>query len=181
MTRENKVFVNPYHLMAFALVAGNADVTTIFRSAAGFTITCPARYRTDQAESTSTKLYIYLADTTPVDAITVSTDDSFTEDATLDTVTQKYADAITTAYKDLKVLSKDRTTLSGQPAFRAVYRGVLPVQYADDTVRAETLKVNQTWTIKSPRVYTLTYKALAGDYNRYLPHARQIMKSFTLT
>jgi len=58
---------------------------------------------------------------------------------------------------------------------------VLPVQYADDTVRAETLKVNQTWTIKSSSVYTLTYKALAADYNRYLPHARQITKSFTLT
>ncbi|MFZ0011431.1 MAG: hypothetical protein WAL97_05945 [Halobacteriota archaeon] len=111
----------------------------------------------------------------------MSINDSFTEHATLDTVTQKYADAITTAYKDLKVLSKDRTTLSGQPAFRAVYRGVLPVQYADDPVRAETLKVNQTWTIRNALVYTLTCKALAVVYNRFLPHARQIMKSFTLT
>jgi len=101
----------------------------------------------------------------------VSTDDSFTEHATLDTVTQKYADAITTAYKDLKVLSKDRTTLSGQPAFRAVYRGVLPVQYADDPVRAETLKVNRTWIIRNAPVYMLTYKALAVVYNRFLPHA----------
>ena len=60
--------------MAFALVAGNADASTFFQSEAGFTITYPARYRTDQAQSTSTKLYIYLADSTPVDAITVSTD-----------------------------------------------------------------------------------------------------------
>jgi len=89
--------------MAFALVAGNSDASTFFQSAAGFTITYPARYRTDQAESPSTKLYIYLADSTHVDAITLSTDDSLTEHAMLDTITQKYADAITTAYKDLKV------------------------------------------------------------------------------
>jgi hypothetical protein len=173
-------FGEVHDLVAFALIAGNSDNSAVFQSEAGFTITYPAHYRTDQDESTATKFYIYLADSTSVDAVTVSTDDSFTEHATLDTVTQKYADAITSAYKDLKVLSKDHTTLGGHPAFRAVYRGVLPVQYADDTIRTETLKVNQTWTIKNARVYTLTYKALAGDYNRYFPHARQIMKSFTL-
>ena len=181
MTREKKVLANLYHLMALALVAGNSDSSTVFQSETGFAITYPTRYRTDQAESTSIKLYIYLTDRTPVDAVTVSTDDSFTAQATLDTVIERYADAITTAYKDLKVLSKDRTTLGGHAAFRTVYRGVLPVQYANDTVRAETLKVNQTWVIKNARVYTLTYKALAQDYNKYLPHAREIMKSFTLT
>ena len=103
MTREKKVLANLYHLMALALVAGNSDSSTVFQSEAGFTITYPARYRTDQAESTSIKLYIYLTDSTPVDAVTVSTDDSFTAQATLDTVIEKYADAITTAYKDLKV------------------------------------------------------------------------------
>ena len=100
---EKKVLVTLHHLMAFALVAGNSDASTFFQSAAGFTITYPARYRTDQTESPSTKHYIYLADSTHVDAITLSTDDSLTEHAMLDTITQKYADAITTAYKDLKV------------------------------------------------------------------------------
>jgi hypothetical protein len=71
---EKKVLVTLHHLMAFALVAGNSDASIFFQSEAGFTITYPARYRTDQAESPSTKLYIYLADSTHVDAITVSTD-----------------------------------------------------------------------------------------------------------
>jgi hypothetical protein len=43
MTREKKVLVTLYHLMAFALVAGNADASTFFQSEAGFTVTYPAR------------------------------------------------------------------------------------------------------------------------------------------
>lgn len=54
------------------------------------------------------------------------------------------------------------------------------MQYADDPVRAETLKVNQTWTIRDALVYMLTDKALAVVHNRFFPHARQIMKSFTV-
>jgi len=181
MTCEKKGLANLYHLMTLALVATDSASSTVFKSDTGFTIAFPAHYRTDQAESTSLKLYIYLTDSTPVDAVTVSTDDSFSAQATLDTVIETYADAITTAYKDLKVLSKDRITLGGYSAFRTVYRGVLPVQYGHDTVRAEKLKVNQTWIIKNARVYTLTYKALARDYNKYLPYAREIMQSFTLT
>jgi hypothetical protein len=162
------------------LVLAEAGAYTVFESETGFKITWPTRCKTDQSASTATKLYIYLADNTPVDAITVSTDESFNEYATLDTVTERYADAITSAYKELKVLSKERTTLSGNAAFRTIYRGTLAVQYDDNTVREETLKVNQTWTLRNARVYTLTYKALAQDYNRYWPQARSIMKSFSL-
>jgi hypothetical protein len=163
------------------LVIANSGTDIVFRSEAGFLITYPARCKTDQSESTSVKLYVYLADSAPVNAVTVSTDDSFNEYATLDTITEKYADAITSAYKELKVLSKEHTTLSGHAAFRAIYRGTIPVQYDDNTVREETLKVNQTWALRNARVFTLTYKALAKDYNRYLPQARPIMKSFALT
>jgi hypothetical protein len=161
------------------MVAGT-EASTVFESETGFKIIYPTRYKTDQSESTSTKLYIYLADDTPVDAVTVSTDESFDEHATLDAVTEKYADAITSAYKGLKVLSKRRTTVSGHAAFGTIYQGTLPVQYDDVTIREETLKVNQTWTIRNARVFTLTFKALARDYNRFLPHARPIMNSFTL-
>jgi hypothetical protein len=174
------MFVNLPISIATMLVRGDTEAHSVFESETGFKITWPTRYKTDQSASTSTKLYIYFADDTPVDAITVSTDESFDELAKLDTVTEKYADAITSAYKDLNVLSKERTTLSGNAAFRTIYRGTLAVQYDDNTVRDETLKVNQTWTLKNARVYTLTYKALARDYNRYLPQARSIMKSFTL-
>jgi hypothetical protein len=160
------------------MVAGTG-ASTIFESETGFKIIYPTRCKTDRSESTSTKLYIYLADDTPVDAVTVSTDESFDEHATLDTVTARYADAITSAYKGLKVLSKGRTTMSGLTAFRTIYRGTLPVQY-EDVTREETLKVNQTWTIRNARVFTLTYKALARDYNRHLPLARSIIDSFTL-
>ena len=111
--------------IATMLVLAEAGANTVFESESGFKITWPTRYKTDQNASTSTKLYIYLADDTPVDAITVSTDESFNEHATLDTVTEKYADAITSAYKELKVLSKERTTLSGHAAFRTIYRGTL--------------------------------------------------------
>jgi hypothetical protein len=162
------------------LVFTKAGADTVFESDTGFKITYPARYKTDQSTSTSLKLYIYLADDTPVDAVTVSTDESFTEHSTLETVTERYADAITSVYQELKVLSKDRTTLSGYAAFRTIYRGTLPVQYDDNTVREETLKVNQTWIIRNARVFTLTYKALAKDYNQYLPQAQSIMNSFTL-
>jgi hypothetical protein len=162
------------------LVSAEAGANTVFESDTGFKITYPTRCKKDQSTSTSVKLYIYLADDTPVDAVTVSTDESFSEHATLDTVTERYADAITSAYKELKVLSKEHTTLSGHAAFRAIYRGTVPVYYDDNTVREETLKVNQTWTIKNARVYMLTYKALTKDYNRYLPQARSIMNSFTL-
>lgn len=162
------------------LVFAEAGANTVFESDTGFKITYPTRCKTDQSTSTSIKLYIYLADDAPVDAVTVSTDESFNEHSTPDTVTERYADAITSAYKELKVLSKERTTLSGHAAFRTIYRGTLPVQYDDNTVREETLKVNQTWAIRNARVYTLTYKALAKDYNRYLPQARPIMNSFTL-
>jgi hypothetical protein len=162
------------------LVFTEAGAYTVFESDTGFKITYPTRCKTDQSASTSLKLYIYLADDTPVDAVTVSTDESFIEHSTLDTVTERYADAITSVYQELKVLSKDRTTLSGHAAFRTIYRGTLPVQYDDNTVREETLKVNQTWIVTNARVFTLTYKALAKDYNRYLPQARSIMNSFTL-
>jgi hypothetical protein len=162
------------------LVSAEAGANTVFESDTGFKIIYPTRCKKDQSTSTSVKLYIYLVDDTPVDAVTVSTDESFSEHATLDTVTERYADAITSAYKELKVLSKEHTTLSGHAAFRAIYRGTVPVYYDDNTVREETLKVNQTWTIRNARVYTLTYKALTKDYNRYLPQARSIMNSFTL-
>jgi hypothetical protein len=162
------------------LVLTEKGAYTVFESDAGFKITYPTRCKTDQSTSASLKLYIYLADDTPVDAVTVSTDESFTERSTLDTVTERYADAITSVYQELKVLSKDRTTLSGQAAFNTIYKGTLPVEYDDNTVREETLKVNQTWTVKNARVFTLTYKALAKDYSRYLPQARSIMNSFTL-
>jgi PsbP len=172
--------VNLLASITTVLVVSEAGAYTPFESETGFKIRWPRRYKTDQSTSTSTKLYIYLADNTPVDAITVSTDESFNEHATLDKVTERYADAITSAYKELKVLSKERTTLSGNAAFRTIYRGTLPVKYDENTVREETLKVNQTWTLRNARVYTLTYKALARDYNRYLPQARSIMKSFAL-
>jgi hypothetical protein len=162
------------------MVFTEAGANTVFKSDTGFKITYPTRCKTDQSTSISLKLYIYLADDTPVDAVTVSTDESFNEHSTLDTVTERYADAITSAYKELKVLSKERTTLSGHAAFRAIYRGTLAVHYDDHTVREERLKVNQTWTSRNARVYTLTYKALAKDYNRYLPQARPIINSFTL-
>jgi hypothetical protein len=162
------------------MVLAEAGAYTVFESETGFKITWPTRCKTDHSASTTTKLYIYLADDTPVDAITVSTDESFNEHATLDTVTERYADAITSAYKELKVLSKESTTLSGNTAFRTIYRGTLAVQYDDNTMREETLKVNQTWTLRNARVYTLTFKVLAQDYNRYWPQARSIMKSFTL-
>jgi PsbP len=162
------------------LVLSKAGACTVFESETGFKITWPTRYRNDQNASTSTKLYIYLADDTPIDAITVSTDESVNEHSTLDTVTERYADAITSAYKDLKVLSKERTTLSGNAAFHTIYTGTLAVHYADNTVREETLKVNQSWTLRNARIYTLTYKALAKDYDRYLPQAQSIMNSFTL-
>jgi hypothetical protein len=174
------MFLNLPISTATMLVLADIGANTVFESETGFKITWPTRYKTDQSPSTSTKLYIYLADDTPVDAITVSTDDSFGEHAKLETVTERYADAITSAYKELKVLSKEHTILSGNAAFRTIYRGTLPVQYDDNTVQDETLKVNQTWTLRNARVYTLTYKALARDYNRYLPQARSIMKSFTL-
>ncbi len=91
------------------LVLTEAGAYTVFESETGFKLTWPTRCKTDQSASTATKLYIYLADDTPVDAITVSTDESFNERATLDTVTERYADAITSSYKELKVLSKERT------------------------------------------------------------------------
>ena len=168
------------HLIAAMLVFAGAGANTIFESDTGFKITYPTRCKIDQSTSISLKLYIYLADDTPVDAVTVSTDESFNERTTLDTVTERYADAITSTSKELKVLSKELTTLSGHAAFRTIYRSTLLVYYDDNTVREETLKVNQTWTIRNARVYTLTYKALAKDYDRYLPQARSIMNSFTL-
>jgi len=138
--------------MALALVAGNSDSSTVFQSETGFTITYPARYRTDQAESTSIKLYIYLTGQHSCRCrYGKATDDSFTAQATLDTVIEKYADANNNRLQRSQVLSKHRSTLGGHAAFRTVYRGVIPVQYANDTVRAETLKVNQTWVIKNAR------------------------------
>jgi hypothetical protein len=162
------------------LVFGEAGANTVFKSNSGFKITYPTRCKIDHSETTSVKFYVYLAEHTPVDAVTVSTDDSFDAYATLDTVTERYADAITSAYKELKVLSKKRTTLGRHAAFRAIYRGSIPVQYDENTAREETVKVNQTWTLRNARVYTLTYKALAQDYNRYLPQARPIINSFAL-
>ncbi len=162
------------------LVLTEAGAYTFFESETGFTISWPTRYKNDRNASTSTKLYIYLDEDSPVDAITVSTDESFNEHATLDTVTERYADAITSAYKELKVLSKERTTLSGNAAFRTTYTGTIAVHYTENTVREETLKVNQTWTLRNGRAYTLTYKALSKDFDRYLPQAQSIMESFTL-
>jgi hypothetical protein len=97
----------------------------------------------------------------------------------LDTITQKYADAITTAYKDLK-LPEGPHHVKWPASISCGLQRRASCAVRDDPVRAETLKVNQTWTIRDALVYMLTDKALAVVYNRFLPHARQIMKSFTV-
>jgi hypothetical protein len=66
MTREKKVLVTLYHLMAFALVAGNSDASTFFQSEAGFTITYPERYRTNQAESPPLQSSTSISPTAPL-------------------------------------------------------------------------------------------------------------------
>jgi hypothetical protein len=90
---------------------GNAGTEIIFRSEEEFQITYPTRCNIDKNESTSVKLYIYLTDRTPVDAVTVSTDDTFNKYTTLKTVAEKYGDTISSVYKQLTVFSKERTTL----------------------------------------------------------------------
>jgi hypothetical protein len=88
------------------LVFAAAGANSVFKSESGFKITYPTRCKIDHNETTLVKFYVYLSENTPVDAVTVSTDDSFDSYATLNTVTERYADAITSAYKELKVLSK---------------------------------------------------------------------------
>ncbi|MGZ4908766.1 MAG: hypothetical protein ACXV6K_08550 [Halobacteriota archaeon] len=161
-------------------MARRRDRDTTFESASGFRITYPARCKTDENESTPVKLYIYLTDRTPVDAVTVSTDESFDEHATLDTVTQRYVDAILGAYTNLIVIEKGRFTLAGQPAFRTVYTGTITVHYDDEDTREEMLKINQAWTIRQDRAYIITFKALIEDYDRCLSQAQPIIDSFTL-
>ncbi len=165
--------------LSYLLIAGRGRDTT-FKSASGFKITYPARYKTDTNESTSVKLYIYLTDRTPVDAVTVSTDEGFDEHATLDTVTQRYTAAIMDAYTNLTVAEKGRFTLGGRPTFHAIYTGTITVHYEDGVTREEALKVNQAWTVRQGRAYIVTFKALTEDYPRCEPEAQRIIKSFRL-
>ncbi len=167
------------HALACLLITRRPDRDTTFESASGFRITYPARCKTDENESTSVKLYIYLTDRTPVDAVTVSTDESFDEHATLDTVTQRYIDAILGAYTNLAVIEKGRSTLGGHPAFHAVYTGMITVHYSDRDAQEETLKINQTWTIRQGSAYVVTFKARIEDYDRCLSQAQHIAHSFT--
>ncbi len=164
--------------LSYLLIMNRRDRDTTFKSASGFRITYPARCKTDENESTSVKLYIYLTDHTPVDAVTVSTDESFDEQSTLDTVTQRYTAAIMDAYTNLTVIEKGRSTLGGYPAFHAVYTGTITVHYGDEETREETLKINQAWTIRQGRAYIVTFKALTEDYHRCVSHAQRIINSF---
>lgn len=166
--------------LSYLLIMKRRDRDATFKSASGFRITYPARCKTDENESTSVKLYIYLTDRTPVDAVTVSTDESFDEHSTLDTVTQRYTAAIMDAYANLTVIEKGRSTLGGHPAFHAVYTGTITVHYDDGETREETLKINQAWTIRQGRAYIVTFKALTEDYHRCVSHAQRIINSFRL-
>ncbi|MDD1720648.1 MAG: hypothetical protein LUP95_01505 [Euryarchaeota archaeon] len=168
------------HALSYLLIPKRRDREITFESASGFKITYLTRCKTDKNESTSVKLYIYLTDYAPVDAVTVSTDESFDEYATLDTVTQRYTDAILGAYTDLTVVEKGHATLGGHPAFHTVYTGTITVHYGDEDMREETLKINQAWTIRQGRAYLVTFKALIEDYDRYLAQAQRIIDSFTL-
>ncbi len=168
------------HALSYLFIPRQRDRETTFKSASGFKVTYPARCKIDKNESTSVKLYIYLTDRAPVDAITVSTDESFDEYATLDTVTQRYTDAILSAYTNLTVIDKGQTTLAGYTAFHTVYTGTITVHYDDTDTREETLKINQMWTIQQGKAYIVTFKALTTDYDRYLPQAQRIIDSFTL-
>jgi len=170
----------PASFQAKTNVSGNSATT---QSSAGFKITYPKKYKTDQNDSTPVKLYVYLSPSNRIDAVAVGTDDSYTgNNATLYNVTTGYSDLITRSYANLSVIAKENTTLSGIPAFRLVYTGVLPVQYTvGGKPTPQGLKVNQVWTVKNGRVFSVTYKALKGDYNKYLPQAEQIMKTFRLT
>ena len=170
----------PTSFKATTKASGNSATT---QSAAGFKITYPKKYKTDQNESTPVKLYIYLSNSNKIDAVAIGTDDSYTgNNATLYNVTTGYSDLITRSYSNLSVTAKENTTLSANPAFRIVYTGILPVQYTvGGTPKPQELKVNQVWTVKNDRVYSVTYKALKGDYDKYLPQAEQIMKTFLIT
>ncbi len=166
------------HAFSYLFIPRRRDRETTFKSASGFKVTYPARCKIDKNESTSVKLYIYLNDHASVDAITVSTDESFDEYATLDTVTQRYTDAILSAYTDLTVIDKGQTTLAGYPAFHTIYMGTITVQYGDTDMREETLKINQMWTIRQGTAYIVTFKARITDYDRCLPQAQRIVNSF---
>jgi len=170
----------PTPFPATTKTSGNSATT---QSAAGFKITYPKNYKTNQNESTPVKLYVYLSKGNIVDAVAVGTDDSYTgNNATLYNVTTGYSDVITRSYANLSVITKENTTLSGTPAFRLVYTGVIPVQYTvGGKPKPQELKVNTIWTVKNGRIFSVTYKALPSDYNKYLPQAEQIMKTFRIT
>ncbi len=168
------------HSLSYLLIARRRDRDTTLESASGFKITYPARCKTDENESTSVKLYVYLTDHIPIDAVTVSTDESFDEYATLDTATQRYTDAILGAYTNLTVIEKGHATLGGHPAFHTVYTGTITVYYGNEDTREETLKINQAWVIRRGRAYVATFKALIEDYDGCSAQAQRIMGSFTL-
>jgi hypothetical protein len=89
---------------------------------------------------------------------------------------QKFNTVLNNTLKEpgVKIIESSPTTLAGNPAHRIVF---LP---PTDNVpfKFETMLV---WTVKSDKVYIMSYNAEANRYSTYLPTIQKMIDSFEIT
>jgi hypothetical protein len=74
---------------------------------------------------------------------------------------------------DLEIISSERTTLGGNPAYKVVFTGVY-----NNSNRLEWMQV---WTMKDNKVYLITYTAQPQSFSKYLPQVQHMFDSFEFT
>jgi eukaryotic-like serine/threonine-protein kinase len=174
----------PTSIPATQTTAGN---NTTFSSAAGFKITYPTILPIDTNENASVpvRVYIYPNPINKADGVVVFTykleSGKTLDDFSAYNVFELKNYSIHDVYQNFTILNQTNTTLSGKPANTIVWTGVIPIQNNATSSTNTSMKVMQTYVINNGTGYTITYKAIPGDFDKYLPQAQKIMNSFVLT
>lgn len=91
--------------------------------------------------------------------------------STLDESKNSFIQEIRKNVPNVKILNADETTLANKRANQLVFTG-------KDGER--NFKNLQVWTLSNDKAYIITYTATIEDYDKFLPAAKQMIKSFKI-
>ena len=70
-----------------------------------------------------------------------------------------------------KIIESNKTTLAGNPAHKVL--GMFKQENKD-------INVIDEWTIKSEKLYRITFYSEQGSYSKYLPTTQKMIDSFVI-
>lgn len=92
--------------------------------------------------------------------------------ATLDDYTNKTITALMKNTPGAKIIESNKTTLAGTPAHKVL--GMFKQENKD-------INVIDEWTIKSEKLYRITFYSEQGNYSKYLPSVQKMIDSFVIS